>query len=295
MVLKKRFYGKWILSGEHAVLRSKPALAFPLTDYFIDFSYEESDKPLNIKYNDNHSSFLSFLPLFSQALKKIGKNSDDLKGVITIDSCIPFGAGLGASAILSVACAICFEYKKWIVKEEIFTVAKQLEDIFHKKSSGLDVAIVLEQKPLLFQEGKVQKYLNPFKVKPFLYLSYCGKKSSTFFAISKVNDAFLKNKKELQKIDDTMALSVEQCLKAIESSDEASMQEHLQKGLQLGEQSFEAYGLVSSSLKTHIQKLKQAGALACKPTGSGLGGYVLSLWNQKPDPSLEVDFIKASV
>lgn len=292
MILKKRIYGKWILSGEHAVLRSKPALAFPLKNHFIDFSYQESDKPLNILYEDKN---LPFLPLFSQALKMISKNSEDLKGLITINHQIPFGVGLGASAILSVACAICFEYKKWISKEEMFSVAKKIEDIFHKQSSGLDIAVVLNQKPLLFQNGAVQKYLKPFQSKPFLYLSYCDKKSSTFFAISKLEDAFSKKGFDFQKVDELMALSVKACLKAMDCAHEKDMKKYLTEALNLGEKSFENYGLLSSSLKKHIQYLKQAGALACKPTGSGLGGYVISLWNQKPSSSLGIHFIELSV
>ena len=40
--------------------------------------------------------------------------------------------------------------------------------------------------------------------------------------------------------------------------------------------------LVPSAVQNHMQQLKKAGALACKLTGSGSGGYVLSLWNEKP-------------
>lgn len=295
MILKKRIYGKWVLSGEHSVLRSKPAIAFPFSHYFIDFSYKEASTPLNIIYKQQGKSSVKFyfLPLFEQALKVIGKQSEDLKGVITIDSHIPFGVGLGTSAILAVACALCFEHKKWISKEEIKTVAKKLEDLSHKKSSGMDVTVVLEQKPMLFQNGKVKQYLDPFKITPQLYLSYCGCRSSTFFAISKVKELFSKRKKDLEDIDSNMEQSVDLCLQAMQSQDKNTMDKQLQQALNLGEQSFKDLGLMSKELERHAQKLKQAGALATKPTGSGLGGYVISLWDKEPSKDIGIQLIKA--
>ncbi len=41
-------------------------------------------------------------------------------------------------------------------------------------------------------------------------------------------------------------------------------------------------GLISESLQQHMQQLLHEGALAVKPTGSGSGGYVLSLWESEP-------------
>ena len=45
---------------------------------------------------------------------------------------------------------------------------------------------------------------------------------------------------------------------------------------------FYGWDLVSAELDGHIQFLKAQGAIAVKPTGSGEGGYVLSLWQMAP-------------
>ncbi len=297
MTFKKRIYAKWILSGEHSVLRSQPALVFPLTYYFINFSYMETKEVLRIHHSGQDQAGLdfSFLPLFEEALKLVGKKRKNLKGNIHIDSRIPFGAGLGASAILSVACALFFQHKSWIAKEDVKEIAKKLEDFFHKQSSGIDIVAVLESKPLLFQNGEVKKYLKPSKIKPFLYLSYSGRRSSTFFSISKVEEFFKDKTSSLEKIDREMARSVNLCLLALDSEDKVSMLKNLKEALLLGEKCFEDLGLLSYDLKIHSQKLKQAGALATKPTGSGLGGYVISLWDQEAPKDIGIDFKPVSI
>jgi mevalonate kinase len=56
-------------------------------------------------------------------------------------------------------------------------------------------------------------------------------------------------------------------------------------------ESFSGWGLTTGVLGDHIQQLKDYGALAVKPTGSGDGGYVLSLWRQPPINVSPIDFI----
>ena len=297
MNFKKRIYAKWILSGEHSVLRSQPAIVFPLPHYYIDFSYKDEEDNLSIHHSGQDQAGLdfSFLPLFEESLKLIGKKRKDLKGIIEIDSHMPLGAGLGASAILSVACVLFFQHKSWIQKEDAPQIAKKLEDLFHKQSSGIDVAAVLEGKPLLFQNGKVKKYLEPSKIKPFLYLSYSGRRSSTFFSISKVKEFFKDKQMSLERIDEEMTRSVEFCLSSMLLEDKPRMLKQLQDGISLGEDCFKQLGLLSYDLETHSQKLKKEGALATKPTGSGLGGYVISLWDKEAPTNIGIDFKPVSI
>jgi mevalonate kinase len=41
---------------------------------------------------------------------------------------------------------------------------------------------------------------------------------------------------------------------------------------------FSEWGLVPASVAAQMRELEKAGALAVKPTGSGDGGFLLSLW-----------------
>ena len=56
-----KVYGKWIWAGEYTVLKSYPALVFPLPSQFIELSYQKSSVPLKVEdvfptYN-NKTSF----------------------------------------------------------------------------------------------------------------------------------------------------------------------------------------------------------------------------------------------
>jgi len=291
MYFKKRIYAKWILSGEHSVLRSQPALVFPLNHYYIDFSYRNTADPLSIHYTGQDQTGLdySFLSVLEEALKWTHKTREELRGTIQINSSMSFGVGLGGSAMLSAACALFFQYKSWIQKEDLKPMAKKLEDFFHKTSSGVDIVAVLEGKAVLFQKGEVIKYLEPTKHQPRLYLSYSGRRSSTFLSVTKVQDRFLNNPMALKKIDKKMASSVECCLSALQSEDKKQMMAFLKEGMDVGEECFQELGLWSYELERHSDNLKKQGAVATKPTGSGLGGYVISLWNQPVPQNIDID------
>jgi mevalonate kinase len=54
------------------------------------------------------------------------------------------------------------------------------------------------------------------------------------------------------------------------------------EALQIGQSCYQDWGLVTKEVADKIEVLTQAGALACKLTGSGGGGFLLTLWKQKP-------------
>ena len=54
---------------------------------------------------------------------------------------------------------------------------------------------------------------------------------------------------------------------------------------------FEQWGLVTESVRKHEKILLDSGALAVKLTGSGGGGYVLSLWEEQPPKEMPFEMI----
>ena len=306
MAFQKRICGKWVLAGEHAVLRGCPALVFPLPDYYIDFSCQEGDQPLSVDKEGIDLAGLDFslTPLLEKALSLTGKTRDSLKGSLKIKSRLPFGAGLGASAALCAGLALLFESKSWIKEpakpgektggaekpggEAAQKLAQNLEDLFHGKSSGMDVASALSGRPILYQSGKIQKFLPPIDESGLpLFLSYSGRRSATIFGAAKVKELFKKDPKAAESADRDMARAAALCLEALESGGAADAARKLREGLELGSSCFQKWGVLSYDLQKHIADLKRAGAIAAKPTGSGLGGYVISLW---PGPAKKAGF-----
>ncbi len=287
---EKKVFGKWVLSGEHSVLRGCPALVFPLPCCFIEFSYWESDQPLSVQKEGVDLAGLDFsaAPLLEKALSLAGKTREDLRGRLKIKSQMPFGAGLGASAALCAGLALLFENKSWLEQptgcpsKQAF--AQSLEDLFHGKSSGMDVAQALKGQALLYQNGKIRKFLPPFRRRPNLFLSYSGRRSATILAAAQVKDLLKKDPQTAALADKDMARASDLCLSAISSESEREAEGQLREGLDLGRASFQKWGLLSYDLEKHISDLKAAGSLAAKPTGSGLGGYVISLWGPRRPP-----------
>ena len=52
---KFKTHGKWILAGEHSVLRGCPALVFPVRSRFLEFEHIASKEPLSVKIESGGS------------------------------------------------------------------------------------------------------------------------------------------------------------------------------------------------------------------------------------------------
>ncbi|MFC3908020.1 mevalonate kinase [Legionella dresdenensis] len=277
-------HGKWILAGEHAVLRSHGALVFPVREKELRLHYQPA-KELSADYTgasgtDIHLLFWSVLE-YSQQL--LGDSLNRLTGHFQLDCSIPVGVGMGASAALCVAVARWFAAQRLIGSEAVFDFARQLENLFHGKSSGLDIAGVGAQGGIYFNQGILTSVNLAWH--PKWYLSSCGQIGITSHCISRVNDLWIADPIKAKSIDDEMDAVVNQCRLALETYNEDS-QSLLCQAINRGAECFYNWGLVSDNLQQHMDLLLKNGALAVKPTGSGNGGYVISLWDKEPEIDL---------
>ncbi|MBS1971789.1 MAG: hypothetical protein JSU04_15865 [Bdellovibrionales bacterium] len=281
--------GKWILAGEHAVLRGVPALVFPLRSRVLDLSYAcpADSKALNLYLHGEHGEELQLLVwgVLERAceIKKISRTS--LVGDLTLKSSIPVGAGMGASAALCVALTKWLHFLNVVKEEEMFEFARTLENLFHGESSGVDIAVSLSGQGLHYQRGGERKVLN-LQWTPHWYISYSGKRGVTLECVNKVKELIAGNPELGSAIDGQMRTAVAMCEKALTDPDEAKSLELLKAGIESAGEVFERWGLTEGAPQTHMEMLKKAGAVAVKPTGSGGGGYVLSLWTTQPPEEL---------
>jgi mevalonate kinase len=262
---------KWILCGEHSVIRGGKAIAFPLHNFSNSIFFEKGD---NLFIEDSYSKD-TILTLLKIGCDFFGVSVKKISGHLLIKSNIPHQSGLGSSAALCSNIAKLFQYCGCC--GDLFEFAKRLENEFHKKSSGSDVAVILENKPIIFNDNKIAEFFKPEFWPPML-LTHSGEKSSTSDCVSIVNDFFSKNEKLALESDQQMNLAANMCENALKKADFNKLKD----GIMLGNDVFRQWGLYTASMSFYVEKLLSAGAVAAKPIGSGLGGYIVSLWEEEP-------------
>lgn len=267
-------YGKWILTGEQAVVRGHPAIVFPLANYRLRLEYHYQSSPLEIITNSNHQAAIEKL------WKKAWLDTPQTElpygqqGVLSIESNIPIGQGLGASAALCLAISRCvYQFSPSYIP--IWEFARNLENLFHGQSSGLDILGSGHEHGIWFKNS--QYHPIQLEWQPNWLLTHTKKVGKTAQAVAKVQALFKTNKKKALSLDLQMAKSTLLAKQALTLPMEKG-QNKLIESMQLANDCFLQWGLITNDMKTYINRLDALGAMAIKPTGSGGGGFLLSLW-----------------
>lgn len=292
-------HAKWILTGEHAVVRGHSALVFPMHAKTMTLQYQETHQPLSANFEGEQGEdlHLLFWSVIEHGLKYVNRDLSHVTGHFVIVNNIPIGSGLGASAALCVNIGRWFAWKQWIRADDLFDFSRYLEDLFHGKSSGLDLAGSLYDTGIYFCHQSEAGYplIEPVALAwhPHWYLSFSGQIGITSHCVKKVQQMHQNSSELAQHWDNEMENSVQLAKKSLENSEETGFAQLVQ-AIHQAKQCFVAWGLMGSTIETHIQQLEKAGAVAVKPTGSGDGGYVLSLW-KKPPKNLSIPLIPLKV
>lgn len=278
-------YGKWILAGEHSVIRGSEAVVFPLKSASLELKVSKDNllSPLKVRSSGSkgHEYELLFHSIFQKACESLRVSAEDFKGIVVdLASNLPVGTGLGASAALCVAMTRFFQKLNLISEDQVYDFALKMENIFHGESSGVDIAVCLMGSGIVFQRGVKREPLHA-KWSPPLYVSYSGQRGMTFDCVEKVKQMLSVNESKGRQIDAEMSSAVQIALEAFRLQDLSL----LQKSLDVAHHCFMQWDLCPASMIQEMQKLKSSGALAVKPTGSGGGGFILSLWPERLNES----------
>lgn len=266
---------KWILSGEHAVIRGFPAIVFPLHHFQCTLLFEPNANELtcDCQTHDGLDSFV--LGLIHKVIQKL---NIQIYGAITIINTIPIGQGLGFSASLAVNIARLLQKLGHIKQPEILKTATFIENIIHLTSSGIDVHGVYSNQVLHYQNGQ-GKPINHYNL-PNLWLHPTEQVGITSSCIKNVSQLHKNFPEKAALIDQKMGSTTEQLLEVIQNPHHHDWV----RSIQQAQECFRDWGLITDCLDQAMNSLSQQGCLALKPTGSGKGGFLIGLWPDHHHP-----------
>ncbi len=151
--------GKIILSGEYAVVFGKPGIAVPskerMTVTFEGIGNWELGigKPsVTIEWPNTPNPWIDYANKI--AVLALKHRNDHLQGILRIESSLPLRKGMGSSTALVIALCRC------LLGEDCRDTALKIEDAVNPGHSGLDFAVIWEEKPILFKKGSPPKAIN---------------------------------------------------------------------------------------------------------------------------------------
>ncbi|MEK6705532.1 MAG: hypothetical protein AABZ06_07070 [Bdellovibrionota bacterium] len=268
-------HGKWVLAGEHAVLRGYPALAMPLKQFHLSLKFKpELSGGLIVTPNEVSDVIKALLSdaLFEESRLPIGE--------LHLESTIPIGAGLGSSAALSVALARWLSGSLALDTQGVIDLATRLEHRFHGQSSGMDVASVISGEPIVFTKGSKPEHIGITKMPRFTFYD-SGRRVPTKQCVSSVESLFDTNRDLAQSLDERMGQATNYAVDGLIRYNNGDVRDGLvfiARAMSISHECFSAWGLVPTEAARVISGVLGDGALAAKLTGAGGGGMVVALW-----------------
>jgi mevalonate kinase len=138
--------GKIILSGEYAVVFGCPGIAFPSLQRTVATLEDSTSTELTIRTSKNldHPAWHEYIARIINLCEK--QNGEKATGILDIHTTVPPGKGMGSSTSVVIALARC------LLGEDCEEKARRIEDAMNPGNSGLDFAVVWQEKPLKFMK-----------------------------------------------------------------------------------------------------------------------------------------------
>lgn len=287
MVLAKaKGFGKIILFGEHFVVYGLPGIASGIDKYVeveiekikastdVIFDDKVFKEKFSIKEQPEHVKTKMLNAMFE---KEQFVKLEGLK--ITINSNMPYGAGLGYSAALAVAIARAMNQLFDLLwkDEQINEAAHKSEQIIHGNPSGIDTACATYDSVIWFEKDLEKKKDSVRRLK-------CGKSLQCLLVDTGIKhhaketiELVQKYKEKNSKKFDVMCADYKKLAGKAKQEIQYGGVNELGKLMNQNHLMLKEIGLSTKEIDEIVKVAIYDGALGAKITGAGMGGNVLIL------------------
>jgi len=271
-------HGKLIVCGEHFVLDGATALAVGLPSLRTEVTWQagaadrvETETQLS---DEARSDSLAMIAAARKALGNIGP------GTATVASTIPVARGVGSSAAFSVALvrALAASAGRALTLTALVEACRQVEDVVHGRSSGIDPAAAAAEGGVLFRDGVV---MGPVEVaaggrlaRARWVLIDVGPAPATAVAIGRANKARMRLGTDESS---RLAMAADSAARAAADALRTDDIDQLAAAMNANAAALIHLDVLDDRMTTAMERAAAAGAIATKQTGAGLGGNVLAL------------------
>jgi mevalonate kinase len=188
---------------------------------------------------------------------------------------------LGSSAAISSALIRAFSgfLGKPMTDAEVSHASFEVEKIHHGTPSGIDNSVVVYQQPVYYQKGEPIEFLsieNPFQI----LIVGSGSPGNTREAVALVKENWVADPERYQGYFSEIGKITKSARDLITKGETRELGPLLDHNHRL----LKEMGVSTSALDRLAQIAKKAGALGAKLSGGGLGGYLIVLIAENPDP-----------
>lgn len=284
---KTQVRGKWVLAGEHSVLRGGTAVALPHPELSLELVFTPSREGRLVVEPTSADRVIQDILL---SIQEDQQSKDQVynvpSGSLEIKSTIPMGAGLGSSA------ALCVAMGRWLAEslhlrtnEDLQEFATRLEHRFHGRSSGMDVAVIASGEPISFKMPKGDSGITKLGIKrlPRFTFHDTGLRARTSDCVLKVERFREEDPLLAMRVDEQMGAASRKALEGLityDASPNSKALEVIAAGMRLAQECFYSWQLIPGEAKRLEEDLMARGALAAKITGAGGGGMLVALWDK---------------
>lgn len=146
--------GKIILSGEYAVVFGNAGLAVPAEiGMHATFTEDRSMDGVRLDWPEIDDNWKAYTATIIAECARIGGHGDALRGTVTIKNQLPLGKGMGSSTAAVIAIT------RALLGEECLQHARAIEDRMNPGHSGLDFAVIWQNKPVRFVKNEEPQFV----------------------------------------------------------------------------------------------------------------------------------------